>query len=91
MQQTANFLFLCVQKTQVFTAINYFVSFGKVFSSKCLTRVTLHIVRAFDNLFKALCTRAQPLCKRSAGTIHIIVKPATSPAGFTRVRLAEDD
>ena len=59
MQQTTDFLFRLIQKTEIFAAVNYFVSWFKIFAGKCGLGITLQYHPEFSPVRgNALCAPA---------------------------------
>ena len=90
-KQTADLLFLSIQKPQVFATINHLISHPEIFRGKSFAGITRDIARRFHQLPEALCARPQTLSQSLAGAVHVIVKAAAGPAGLTCVRLTQND
>jgi len=88
--KAADFLFVGIQKTEIFAAVNHLVSFTEIFNGKGRFSIGLDISRRFDQFAKSFRTGGEPLGQRLARAVHIIVKTAAGAAGFTGVRLAQD-
>jgi hypothetical protein len=91
MHKTADFLFIVIEKPQIFAAVNHVISLFEIFRDQRFSRIALKIGWTFYCFTETFGARTQTPCKRRTGAVHVIIKSATRAAGFSLIRLTKDE